>query len=117
MAEQVKSAVKVKVTIHKEESFFGPGIAQLMELLVQTGSMKKACREMGLSYTKGWFIMNRAEEQTGCKLLNRQHGGVDGGSSALTREGQKLLDTYEQLQERVSRYAAETYEELFPDGL
>ncbi len=110
-------APKVKVTIHKGESFFGPGIAELMTLLGSSGSLKEACREMGLSYTKGRHIISRAEEALGYELIARQHGGSGGGASCLTEQGQKLLAAYYDFENEIKEYAEEAFARRFPDGM
>ena len=42
--------VSTQVRLAKEDIFFGPGKARLMEYIEKTGSMQEACLEMGLSY-------------------------------------------------------------------
>ena len=43
-----------------------------MEHILVTESMKDACGEMGMSYSKGWKIINRAEKELGYELLGAQ---------------------------------------------
>ena len=40
-----------RVTIRKNEKFFGPGIARLMHLTDELGSISAASNEMGMSYS------------------------------------------------------------------
>lgn len=108
---------KVKLTIHGNESFFGPGIAELMSLIDSTGSVKNACREMGLSYTKGWMILNRAEKELGFPIIRRNHGGTAGGTSSLNESGKKLLKEYYELEQEVDAYARKAFRKKFPDGM
>ena len=42
----------VQVRLGKEDLFFGPGKARLMEYIEETGSMQEACTKMELSYSK-----------------------------------------------------------------
>lgn len=109
-------SVKVKVTIHKETSFFGPGIAHLIKNIDEIGSVKEACVSMGLSYSKGWFILNRAEQELGYPLIRRSHGGKDGGGASLTDEGHELLRKFDELESRVAAYAREAFDEIFMDA-
>ncbi len=102
-----------KVTIREGEGFFGPGIAQLLELLGETGSVKDACREMELSYTKGWHIINRAEEALGFALITRNQGGKAGGSSSLTQEGRDYLKRYRRFEADVMDYTRKSYQKHF----
>ena len=109
--------IKTKVTIHGEESFFGPGIVELLKLVGETGSVKLACSEMKLSYTKAWTIINRAEKELGYALINRSQGGKAGGGASLTEEGRQLILNYEELSGRINEYANKAFGEIFPDGL
>lgn len=52
----------LKIKIYQEDLVFGPGLVILMEHILVTESMKDACGEMGMSYSKGWKIINRAEK-------------------------------------------------------
>ena len=108
---------KIKLTIRRGTSFFGPGIAELLTLLESAGSMKEACRTMGLSYTKGWRIVNTAEENLGYDLIVRQHGGTGGGASCLTDRGKNLLEKYYGLEKEVMEFTGEAFRRTFPEGL
>ncbi|MCI1722289.1 MAG: LysR family transcriptional regulator [Lachnospiraceae bacterium] len=117
MSDSEKFVPKIKLTIHGKESFFGPGIAELMSLVQEKGSVKNACREMGLSYTKGWTILNRAEKELGYPVIRRNHGGMDGGTSSLTEQGEKLLSDYYELEKDVDAYTRKAFRKKFPEGL
>ena len=47
----------LKIKIYQEDLVFGPGLVILMEHILVTESMKDACGEMGMSYSKGWKII------------------------------------------------------------
>ena len=40
------------------ERFFGPGRAELLELIHETGSISKAAKAMGMSYKKAWAMVD-----------------------------------------------------------
>ena len=104
----------IKLTYKCEnEKFFGPGIAELLELVEKSASLKEACREMGLSYSKGRGIVKRAETLLGYPLLDKQHGGLGGGASSLTKEGLALLKDYRLLEEDIRRYAEKRFHEVY----
>ena len=67
MEESLKFHIKVRV-FHKERAF-GPGVAELMHLVEETGSLSEACRRMEMAYSKGWKITKRAEEDLGFPLM------------------------------------------------
>ena len=59
---------------------YGPGTQRLLVLVVQTGSLHQAAKQMGMAYSKAWRIVKDAEDHFGFKLLERQIGGVGGGA-------------------------------------
>lgn len=83
-----------RIRLYREEKFFGPGMAQLMQLVRTTGSLSAACKEMGMAYSKAWKMTKRAEEDLGFPLMEGSRGGGGGGSTMLTEEGAELLDRY-----------------------
>ena len=101
-----KYRTRVKLTIRENGAgFFGPGIAELLERLDETGSIKEACLAMGLSYTKGRRILKRAEAALGFPLIEIRHGGAGGGASCMTDEGRAYLRQYRELEADVEAYA------------
>ena len=106
-------SVKVKLTVHREKSFFGPGIVTLLELIDETGSVKLACRQMELSYTKAWTILKSCEEHLGFKLLHSTVGGKNGGGAALTENAEMMLTAYDEYCAQLKAYADNLMEEKF----
>ena len=96
---------RVKLTLHTGERFFGPGICELLERIRKTGSIQAAAAEMGMSYTKAWRILNRAEREMGASLITRVSGGRNGGSSKLTDAGEKAVTDYRQMEARLAEFA------------
>ena len=50
--EETGFHLRVKLQINTDEPVLGPGVAELLELVGETGSMKEACGRMGMSYSK-----------------------------------------------------------------
>ena len=107
--------VEVKIKICGKEQVFGPGIAQLLTNVRKSGSVKEACGRMGMSYSKGWKIVNRAEKELGIRLIERQHGGKSGGSCQVTEQGLKMLDRVESMEKELEGTAAEMFRTYFPE--
>lgn len=42
----------MKVRVFRKEGAFGPGVAELMRHVEETGSLSEACRCMGMAYSK-----------------------------------------------------------------
>ncbi|CUX46648.1 winged helix-turn-helix domain-containing protein [Clostridium sp. C105KSO13] len=107
----------IQLKIYNEELVCGPGLITLLEFLRGADSMKGACAEMGMSYSKGWKIVNRAERELGYDLLVRQHGGSRGGKCELTEKGESLVTRFRQMEKQVNAYAETAFEEYFPEYL
>lgn len=101
----------IKLSVRRDGTgFFGPGIAELLELVDQEGSLKVACARMGLSYSKGRYILRRAEQCLEFPLIEIRHGGQGGGASVLTEEGRRCLTGYREIEREVTAYAAGLFE-------
>ena len=107
--------LRVKLQINTDEPVLGRGVAELLELVEETGSMKEACGRMGMSYSKGWKITGRAEQELGYPLILRSHGGRTGGSCSVTQEGLSLIRRYRALEEKVKEYASGIFKDIFEE--
>lgn len=106
-------SISLKLT--REKNFFDRQMALLLTLLDQFGSVKEACGQMNLSYSKGWAMINLAEEQLGYSIIERQHGGKKGGGSRLTEKGKILVKRYNEMESAMKRTAERYFTEHFAD--
>lgn len=90
---------------------FGTGIVQLLEAIERTGSIRKACSEMDMAYSKSWKILTKTEEEFGIRLLERN--GRFG--SLLTEDARKLISRYRSVLDAAQRAAEAKFTELYPD--
>ncbi len=104
--------VQVRLAV-ADHIFFGKGKACLMETVERTGSLQEACKEMGLSYSKGSRMIKNTEKQLGIRLVERWTGGSGGGGSRLTAEGRDLLERYQELCRRVQADTEKVFPEYF----
>jgi molybdate transport system regulatory protein len=88
---------------------FGPGPARLLRGVRQTGSLRKAAAELGMSYNKAWWNIRTMEERLGFALLVRSTGGATGGGSTLTPEAEDLLARFDAFE----REATDALQALF----
>lgn len=107
--------VDVKVRLCDKEPVFGPGLMILLEEIGYTGSMKEACARMGMSYSKGWKIVNRAEEALGYELIIRHHGGTKGGKCSVTDKGKSMMERYEKMEHEIRANAELLFLQQFPE--
>ncbi|MEG1741300.1 MAG: NTP transferase domain-containing protein [Acetivibrio sp.] len=104
---------QLKLSIGREQNFFGPGPVQLLELIENTGSVRSACQLMNISYSKGWKMIRLMEEQWEHKIVKRQQGGTTGGCSYLTEEGKDLISRYLNFQKEVKQEVDLKFEKYF----
>ena len=109
------SHVSLKLRLCRDRPFFGPGTAQLLSLIESTGSIRDACQQMGLSYSKGRHMIAVMEEELGIPIVLRQQGGHNGGAASLTEEGKMLILRFEQLESRCQALVQQAYREIFPE--
>lgn len=84
----------IKTIVFNKDPAFGKGVARIMSLVKETSRLSEAYKIMGLSSSKGWKIIKRAEEDLGFQLFNTVVGGKDGGHSTLSVEGEEFLKRY-----------------------
>ncbi len=79
------------------KKFFGPGPAQLLELIQQEGSIAKAAKIMGMSYKKAWDIVTDLNSRGKSPYVISRKGGEKGGGAELTDTGKEAVRRYREL--------------------
>lgn len=101
------------ITLNKNAGFFDGELAALLELAHKYGSLTKACKQAGISYSNGWKRIKFAEQQLGFVLLQSSRGGAGGGGSGLTQRGKAFLKAYRKLSKSVDRYCQKQFNKYF----
>ena len=81
---------------------FGLGCVLLLEGVDEESSLNRAAKRLGMAYSKAWRLVNEAEDQLGCKLLERN--GARG--SRITDEGRRAVAGYRALQGEIDALIA-----------
>ncbi|MBO3803505.1 MAG: LysR family transcriptional regulator [Candidatus Brockarchaeota archaeon] len=68
--------------------------ARLLESIKRFGSIYLAAKQEGVDYKLAWLGLREIERNFGFKVVERVMGGVGGGSTRLTLEGEILLGKY-----------------------
>ena len=58
-------------------------------------------------------MINYMEKQLGYEVVERKHGGKNGGKTYLTKEGTEFLEKYEVFEENIRQFAKNEFDRLF----
>lgn len=103
----------IRLRIFQNDKVFGPGVAELMSLVDETGSLSEACRRMEMAYSKGWKIIRRSEKDLGVRLMRGTRGGENGGATELTEEGRDLLRRYTEMKNELDAEGKKLFKKYF----
>ena len=89
-----------------DELKFGDGRARLLELIDSRGSLKKAAREMEMSYRNAWGFLRDLERAAGFKFVERTPGGGP-------ESGKRFLDRYHRFRNGLDEAARRQFDRAF----
>jgi molybdate transport system regulatory protein len=75
----------------------GPGKADLLEGIRETGSISAAGRRMRMSYKRAWQLIDELNSLFDTPLVAASTGGSGGGGASLTRRGRDVLARYRRM--------------------
>jgi molybdate transport system regulatory protein len=108
--EPVIGLSHLRVTL-SENFYIGPGRADLMEFIAETGSISEAAKRMGMSYKRAWMLVQALNDGFGAPLVEASRGGNAQGAS-LTAAGREVLERYRGMQEATRRAIARDVDAL-----
>jgi molybdate transport system regulatory protein len=76
----------------------GPGKADLLEAIAETGSISGASRKLGMSYRRAWLLVDEMNKCFRAPLVEARLGGTQGGGARVTDLGLEALAGYRELQ-------------------
>jgi molybdate transport system regulatory protein len=104
--ESNKAVLKIKAQVLVGDAIaIGPGKADLLEAVAETGSIAAAGRKLGLSYRRTRDMIDTLNASWKVPLVDTVKGGTRGGGTTLTTAGAEVLHRYRALQEALARAA------------
>ncbi len=97
----------LKLRILFPEAMMGPGKAELLEGIRDTGSIAAAGRRMGMSYKRAWMLVEEMNAAWQPPLVSSARGGPGGGGAQLTEAGAEVLRLYREVMARAEAAVAE----------
>ncbi len=87
-------------------AMLGPGKAELLEHIRDTGSISAAGRAMDMSYKRAWMLVDAMNAAFAAPLVESARGGAGGGGAQVTEAGLEVLRLYRALQDTAARAGA-----------
>lgn len=85
-------------------TFLGFGRVVLLERIQKYGSISKAALSMEMSYKHAWDLIDSMNRQAGEPLITTWKGGKGGGGAKLTDAGEKAIELFGNLHERLTDF-------------
>lgn len=95
-----------------ETFYIGPGRADLLERIGETGSISAAGKAMGMSYKRAWGLVQALNEGFGAPLVETSRGGSAQGGAQLTDAGKAVLAHYRAMQEKAAAAIAADFDAI-----
>jgi molybdate transport system regulatory protein len=80
----------------------GPGKADLLQAIGETGSISAAARRMKMSYRRAWLLVDTMNQCFDGPLVKTVTGGNHGGGARITELGQDVLQRYREMDSKAS---------------
>lgn len=93
----VMAVLKISI-VFASGARLGPGKAQLLESIRDTGSISAAARDMGMSYKRAWLLLDSINQAFEHPSVAAATGGQRGGGAVLTAFGRELLERYRRIE-------------------
>jgi molybdate transport system regulatory protein len=87
------------------DAMLGPGKAELLAGIRETGSIAAAGRRMQMSYKRAWTLVETMNAAFSGPLVLSARGGQRGGGAHLTETGEEVLRLYRLVEETAARAA------------
>ena len=85
----------------------------LLQKIDEGETLTYAAESLGMSYRKAWDRIRIGEREMGFPLIETTRGGRDGGGTALSEDGKKLLEAYVSLRAEMDILIKEKVKKFF----
>jgi molybdate transport system regulatory protein len=88
--------------LHKAAPAMGPGKAELIDRIRQTGSISAAARAMGMSYRRAWQLVEALNKTYTEPVVTTAIGGTRGGGARVTAFGVRMVTLFRAMEDKAS---------------
>lgn len=86
-----------------DEVAMGPGKADLLAAIAETGSISASAKRLGMSYRRAWLLVDTMNRCFREPLVASATGGAGGGGARVTDFGRRVLERFRAIERRVDR--------------
>ncbi|HEV8259312.1 MAG TPA: winged helix-turn-helix domain-containing protein [Burkholderiales bacterium] len=98
-----KGTLKPQIRIMFRKAIaMGPGKADLLQAIGETGSISAAARRMKMSYRRAWLLVDTMNQCFDGPLVETATGGNQGGGARVTELGEAVLRRYREMDAKAS---------------
>ena len=90
----------------------GAGKVELLEHVVETGSISGAAKKMEMSYRRAWLLIDELNQMFAKPCVESSTGGAGGGGAKVTDFGRKVITAFRALEKRVAAEADAAFKSL-----
>jgi molybdate transport system regulatory protein len=103
----METRIDLKLRLLRDgEIAMGPGKAELLDAIAQTGSISAAARLMHMSYRRAWLLVDVMNRSFAEPLVHSVAGGAQGGGAHVTDAGQAVLRNFRAMEADAEQAAA-----------
>jgi len=96
--------VECHILIKKDGvSFLNPLKTQLLKEISKNGSLSGAAKNMEISYQHVWTMVDEMNRIAPSPLFLKQRGGANGGGTAISGYGERILREYLMIQAEIKK--------------
>ncbi len=97
--------MRIRLVLGPGGLMIGPGKADLLQGIRDTGSIAAAGRQMKMSYKRAWMLVETLNADFREPLVSATRGGKTRGGTVLTELGHEVLDAYRRMEARATEAA------------
>jgi molybdate transport system regulatory protein len=114
-AKAAKNASRLKPQIRimfRKAIAMGPGKADLLRAIAETGSISAAARRMEMSYRRAWLLVDTMNRAFQTPLVETATGGSHGGGARVTEFGKDILERYQRMEAKATASVSRELEDF-----